>query len=174
MNHESKNLASKLKGGGHAPPRPSLANIAHAWLGSAIAIGLLAWLTETTHTLLIMGSFGASCVLVFGFPRFPLAQPRNVIGGHLLASFIGLLFLKLCGPTWWSLALALASLVALMLYTRTAHPPGGANVLIVMTTQPGWDFLLTPTLVGAVTLVLVALMINNLGHERSYPAYWIG
>lgn len=174
MSHEPETLATKLKGGGHAPPRPSFTNIAYAWLGSAVAIGLLAWLTEATHTLLIMGSFGASCVLVFGFPRFPLAQPRNVIGGHLLASFIALLFLKLFGPTWWSLALALATVIALMLYTRTGHPPGGANVLIVMATQPNWDFLLTPTLAGAVILVLVGLVTNNLGHGRSYPAYWIG
>lgn len=174
MSHAPETLARKLKGGGHAPPRPSLPNIAYAWLGSAIAIGLLAWLTELAHTPLLIGSFGASAVLVFGFPRFPLAQPRNVIGGHLLASFIGLLFLKLFGPTWWSLALALATLVALMLYTRIAHPPGGANVLIVMATQPDWNFLLMPTLLGAVILVLVGLITNNLGHERSYPTYWIG
>lgn len=174
MRRQFHSLADKLKGGDHAPPRPALPHIIHAWLGSALALGLLAWLTETTHTLLLMGSFGASCVLVFGFPRFPLSQPRNVIGGHLLASFVGLLFLKLLGPSWWNLALALATLTALMLYTRTAHPPGGANVLIIMATQPDWNFLFTPTLVGALILILIALVINNLGRDRRYPAYWLG
>ncbi len=32
---------------------------------------------------LLIGSFGASAVLVFGAPSSPLARARNVIGGHV-------------------------------------------------------------------------------------------
>ena len=53
-------------------------------LGGFIVITLLALLTADFHTLLLIAPFGASCVLVFALPQSPLAQPRNVIGGHRL------------------------------------------------------------------------------------------
>ena len=37
---------------------------------------------------LLLGSFGASCVLVFGFPDLPFSQPRNLVGGHVLSSLV--------------------------------------------------------------------------------------
>lgn len=161
-------------GGGHGPHAPSLGHIALAWLGSLVAIGLIAFITERYDQLLLIGSFGASCVLVFGFPKSPLSQPRNLIGGHLLASFVGLAFLTLFGVHWWNTAIALATLIALMLYTRTGHPPGGANLVIIMMTQPDWRFLFDPTLVGAVIILLVGLAFNNIGRDRSYPMFWLG
>lgn len=42
-----------------------------------------------------------------------------------------------------------------------------------MLTAPAWGFLLTPTLAGAIALVLVALVFNNLPKERMYPKYWV-
>jgi CBS-domain-containing membrane protein len=74
----------------------------------------------------VLGSFGASCVLLFGYPDNPFSQPRNVIGGHFLTSLTGLCFLSVLGASWWSMALALATAVALMQLTRTVHPPAGS------------------------------------------------
>ena len=78
---------------------------------------VLALLAQQSGALLILGSFGASCVLVFGFIESPFAQPRNVIVGHVLCSFVGLVFLKLCGPQPWALGLALGIAVMAMLAT---------------------------------------------------------
>jgi len=167
------NFIKKWKtGGATCPPRAAMQDIVSAWAGGAIAIAALAYGTNLVHSPLVVGSFGASCVLLFGFPDSPFSQPRNVIGGHFLASLVGLLFLYFVGPQWWSMALAAASGITIMQITRTVHPPAGSNPVIVMLTAPQWQFLLTPTLLGAIFLVVVALFFNNLRQGRTYPKYW--
>ena len=71
------------------------------------------------------------------------------------------------------MALALATAIAVMIATRTVHPPAGSNPLIVFLLGANWDYLIFPTLIGSMTLVLVALIYNNLHKDRSYPQYWI-
>jgi CBS-domain-containing membrane protein len=78
----------------------------------------------------------------------------------------------LCGAHWWSVALAVGSAIAVMMLTRTVHPPAGSNPVIVFLMQPGWSFALFPTLAGAVLLVLVALVFHNMTREASWPKYW--
>lgn len=164
---------SKWKSGGATcPPRAAMPDIVSAWIGGAVAIAIVAYGTTLVHSPLVLGSFGASCVLLFGFPDSPFSQPRNVIGGHFLASLVGLLFLYFVGAHWWSMALAAASGIDVMQLTRTVHPPAGSNPVIVMLSAPQWQFLITPTLIGAVLLVVVALFFNNLREGRSYPKYW--
>ncbi|CAF4022253.1 unnamed protein product, partial [Rotaria sp. Silwood1] len=38
---------------------------------------------------LLIGSFGASAAIIFGAPRSQLAQPRSLIGGHLIGAICG-------------------------------------------------------------------------------------
>ncbi|MWV12511.1 HPP family protein [Pseudomonas sp. R-28-1W-6] len=166
-------LLRKFRGDALAlPPRASLQQVALAWLGGVLAIACVASAGDLLSLSLLLGSFGASCVLVFGFADLPFSQPRNVIGGHLLSSLVGLAFLHAFGPQWWVLALAVGSAIALMMLTRTVHPPAGSNPVIIFLAQPGWGFLLFPTLVGALLLVLVALFFNNATRSGRYPKYW--
>lgn len=164
---------AKLKGDGAAlPPQPSFKSAALAWGGGFLAIASVALLTNQLAVMLVLGSFGASCVLVFGFPDVPFAQPRNVIVGHFLSSLIGLAFLIAFGPHWWSVAPAVGTAIAVMMLTRTVHPPAGSNPVIVYLMQPGWGFLIFPTLVGALVVIAVALIYNNATREARYPKYW--
>ncbi|MFN4327644.1 MAG: HPP family protein [Limnobacter sp.] len=165
---------NKLKGETSAAsvPKPPLKNVALAWLGGCLAIAVVAKVGDGLSLQLVLGSFGASCVLVFGFPDLPFSQPRNVVVGHFISSLIGLCFLALFGPTWWALALAVGTAIACMMLTRTVHPPAGSNPVIVFLTQPAWGFLWFPTLTGALLLVLVALVYNNLARPSAYPKYW--
>lgn len=163
----------KFRGDGIAlPPRASSQTIALAWLGGVLAIAVVATLSDWLTLTLVLGSFGASCVLIFGFPDVPFSQPRNVIIGHFISSLIGLMFLTAFGAHWWSLALAVGTAIAAMMLTRTVHPPAGSNPVIVFLTQPGWSFLLYPTLAGALLLVAVALIYNNFTRDARYPKYW--
>jgi CBS-domain-containing membrane protein len=164
---------SRLSGSGVCPPRPPLRQIAIAFSGAFIAVSILALAASAAHIALILGSFGASCCILFGFPDSPFAQPRNVIGGHFVASLIGLVFFSLFGANWWSMGLAVATSIALMLATRTAHPPAASNPVIVMVSAPAWSFLLTPTIAGACALVVVAVVYNNVMVGRVYPKYWL-
>jgi CBS-domain-containing membrane protein len=164
---------SKFKGEGvELPPKAKIQAIIFAWVGSFIAISTVAILTNITKNPLVLGSFGASCVLLFGFPKSPFSQPRNVILGHFLSSFIGLFFYHFISQEWWGLGLALATAVAVMIATRTVHPPAGSNPVIVYLTGAKWNFLLTPTLIGAIILIIVALFYINLNKKQHYPSYW--
>lgn len=163
----------KLKGdGAPLPPQPTNKSVAFAWLGGFLAIAAVATLTDYLSVALVLGSFGASCVLVFGYPDVPFSQPRNVIAGHFISSLVGMVFLAAFGPTWWSVAMAVGTAIALMMLTRTVHPPAGSNPVIIFLSQPAWGFLLFPTLIGAVVVVAVALVYNNATRDTRYPKYW--
>ena len=78
-----------------SPPRVSDAEVLWSWIGAFLGIGAVAMasrfvLAGVDHGLMI-GSLGASAVLVFGAPRSPLAQPRNLVGGHVLSALVGVL-----------------------------------------------------------------------------------
>ncbi|ENM5888832.1 HPP family protein [Vibrio mimicus] len=127
-----------------------------AGVGAFLAIGLLTFLDSTlTNVALLMAPFGATAVLVFGVPDSPLAQPKNVIFGHLITAFVGVFFTQFIGVSPLSLALATGIAVSAMLLTKTTHPPAGANPLLIMLAGQSWTFLVTPVLLGAVLIVLV-------------------
>jgi CBS-domain-containing membrane protein len=167
------NLFEKFKGdNAKLPPKHSIRAILVAWVGGFLAISAVTLLSNTFSTALVLGSFGASCVLIFGFPDVPFSQPRNVIGGHFLSSLIGLLCLTLFGANWWSVSIAVSTSIAMMMLTRTTHPPAGSNPVIIYLLKPAWSFLLFPTLFGAIVLVIIAVIYNNLANDGKYPKYW--
>jgi CBS-domain-containing membrane protein len=166
-------LMMRIRGGqAPPPPVPALGQVGLAWLGGFIAISVIAILSAAAGQPLVLGSFGASCVLIFGYPDSPFSQPRNVIGGHVLTALIGLVCFHMFGSQWWSMALALATSIAAMQVTRTVHPPAGSNPLIVMLAAAPWSFLITPTLLGALALQAVAVVFHAQVKGRSYPKYW--
>ena len=120
-----------------------------------------------------MAPFGATSVLIFGVPDSPLAQPRNVVGGNLLAALTSLIILHFLGSSPWAMGMAVSSAIGIMQLTGTLHPPSGAVALVVMMTKPDWQFLLTPAFEGSMILVLCAVIFNNLAEERTYPKHWL-
>lgn len=155
------------------PPAPQVHQVAFVWLGAFLAAAVVGALAYFTRQPLILGSFGASIFVLFILPDTPFAQPRNVIGGHFVSTFSGLVFLHFVAPDWWSMALSLATALSLMQLLRVPHPPAGSNPFIVFLAGANWEFLLMPTLLGAILLVIVALFYNNLSTDRTYPKYWL-
>jgi CBS-domain-containing membrane protein len=164
---------SKMKGAGKSPLQAIPLNALWGLIGGFITIGILAYLTQATASPWLMAPFGASCVLAFGVWDSPLSQPRNIIGGHLVSTSIGILCHQLFGNHLWVLALAVGLAIALMHLTKTTHPPAGADPLTVILGGHDWAFLVTPVLVGAVIIALVALLFNNLHKNRRYPTFWV-
>lgn len=136
---------------------------------------------------MVIGSFAASAVLLYGVPAAPLAQPRNVLGGHVLGALVGVTLRIViaehaCGGEidclWFSSALSVAATISLMELTGTVHPPGGATAFIAVVGDAsiqrlGYLFVLLPVLSGAAIMVLVALIVNNLFPTRQYPQFWV-
>lgn len=138
-------------------------------LGGALAIWLLASMTQSLGHLLLIAPFGASCVLLFALPASPLARPRNVMGGHFLTALMGLLTLTLIGDGVLAMAVGVGLGIAVMQFTGTLHPPAGGNPLVVIMTGAGWSFLALPILAGTATLLLVALVYHRYISKRAWP-----
>lgn len=164
------------------PPRVSNSEIAWSWVGGFIGIALVSWLNSVWFSAgdagLLIGSLGASAVLVYGAVRSPLAQPRNLVGGHVVSALVGVLAWKLLGGVpWLAAAVAVATAIALMHLTRTLHPPGGATALIAVIGSEdihaaGFSYVLMPATLGPLILLVVALLVNNLAPTRRYPEVW--
>ena len=163
---------AKMAGGQTRPPAPRMASAIIAGIGATSAIATTAGLSELTGTALLMAPFGASCFLAFAVPDSPLAQPRNIVFGHLISTAVGMLTLSVLGAGWLSVAIAVGLAVLMMLVTRTGHPPAGADPLVVFALQPSVGYLMFPVLTGAIFIALVAVIFNNLRPDVSYPKYW--
>jgi CBS-domain-containing membrane protein len=124
--------------------------------GAFLALWALAATGKAAALPLVIAPFGASSVLLFALPGSPLAQPRNVIGGHLLSAAIGLVVLALVGSGPLALGLGVGLAIAAMQITGTTHPPAGANPIVVLLTGATWKFLFLPVMAGAVMLVVAA------------------
>jgi len=155
------------------PPRMSFKTGLLACLGIFLGIGTLGFFSFRLDILLALGSFGSTSILLFCFPENHFSQPRSIICGHVISTGMGLAVLAVLGHSWWALGLAVALSAAVMMLANTVHPPAGSNPLIVFLGMPGWDFLLFPTLSGAVVLVLVGVAFHRSCGKR-YPQYWIG
>jgi CBS-domain-containing membrane protein len=166
-----------------SPPRVSNQEIVWSWIGGFAGIGLVGWLNQFflsgTDLTLTIGSLGASAVLVYGAVRSPLAQPRNLIGGHIISALVGVTCWQLLsGEIWLAQAVAVATAIALMHLTKTLHPPGGATALIAVIGSEeihamGYLYVLIPATIGPLVLLSVALVVNNIPATRRYPEVWV-
>jgi CBS-domain-containing membrane protein len=173
----------KMKGSTKSPPGVGVGELVWSWIGAAIGIGTCAYLSakyfEPRDLSLLIGSFGASAVLAYGAIKSPLAQPRNLVGGHIVSGLVGVACFQLFGTTIWiAAAMAVSLAIVAMLSTKTLHPPGGATALIAVIGGPkvhnlGFLYAFLPAGAGAVILMIVALLVNNLSKNRKYPEYWM-
>ncbi len=150
-----------------------------SFAGAFLGIGIIGWIQSQAFSKLenifLIGSFGASAVLVFGAIKSPFSQPRNLIGGHVISAIVGVTVFKIIpDPVWISAPLAVALAIVAMQITKTVHPPGGATALIAVTgtskiSSLGYMYVLSPVLTGVLILFIIALVINNISSTRNYP-----
>ncbi|MDB5620959.1 HPP family protein [Tardiphaga sp.] len=140
-----------------------------AGLGAAIAIGAMQWFSAAAHYPLVIIPFATSIVLVIGSPDAAPAQPRALIGGHVISAVIGCLVLKLTGPQPWVAAMAVGLAVLAMVLTGTFHPPAGINPLLVVSNNLPWSFVIAPVLIGALLLAAFAWAWHRWAGRRVWP-----
>ncbi|WFU17876.1 HPP family protein [Bradyrhizobium sp. CB3481] len=136
-----------------------------AGLGGAIAIGVMELFSSVAHYPLAVIPFATSIVLVIGSPNVEPAQPRALIGGHVLSALVGLAVLKLTGPYAWAAAAAVGLAILAMYVTGTFHPPAGINPLLV-----GQSALDIPARAGAGRRAAADGVLLLLASHRTPPA----
>ena len=174
---------NKMKGTTKSPPAVSVSEIIWSWIGAFLGITAVAYsnfhIVEGTDQVLLIGSFGASAALLYAAIKSPLAQPRNLIGGHIFSAVVGVASYQLLeSQMWLAGAVAVATAIAVMQLTKTLHPPGAATALIAVIGSDeihnlGYLYALVPAGLGALIMLVVALLINNIPKNRRYPDFWI-
>ena len=154
-------------------------NMFWAWIGSFLGIIAISYfhmdILDDKDLTLVVGSFGASAVLIYGVPNSPLSQPRNLIGGHLLSAIVGVISYKLFSSNLFlATAIAVSTSILIMQLTLTLHPPGGATSLIAVIGgeqihELEFFYILIPVFSGALILFLIAFIVNNIPKNRAYP-----
>ena len=183
MRRVTLSFFKKMQGGNTSPPGVGLSEIVWSWIGAFLgisAVGFLQYVLFVDGDLVyIIGSFGASAVLIYGAPGSPMAQPRNLVGGHVVSALVGVTAFKLLGGNpWMAGSVAVATAIAGMHATKTLHPPGGATALIAVIGSNqihalGYLYVIVPSGLGALIMLVVALIVNNIPDNRKYPEFWI-
>ena len=140
--------------------------------GGTVAIGLMEYFAARNTMPVMAVPFATSIVLVLGSPEAEAAQPRALIGGHLISTLVGLLMLYVAGPAPWAAAVAVGIAMVAMHATRTFHPPAGIDPLLVVINAMPWSFLLVPVAAGALALALFAYVWHLAVRRFDWPARW--
>jgi CBS-domain-containing membrane protein len=161
----------------------SISEIIWSWIGGFLGIAAVAGIHYTllseTDFVMVIGSFGASAVLIYGSLKSPFAQPRNLMGGHIVSAIVGVASYKLLAPhLWLAASVAVATAIAMMHATKTLHPPGGASALIAVIGSNkihamGFFYVVVPVSTGVLIMLIVALLVNNIPRGRRYPKFWL-
>ena len=147
-----------------------ISNMFWSWIGSFLGIITIAFFhknfLDDDNLVLVLSSFGASAVLVYGAVNSTLAQPKNLIGGHLISAIVGVISYKIFASNLYlAAAIAVSTSIIIMQLTLTLHPPGGATALIAVIGNEqihelGFFYIFIPVLSGAIILFLIALLYN--------------
>ncbi len=145
-----------------------------ALIGAGLAILITSQLSQwmigdDLHTYWMVGSLGATSLLVFLLPGSPLAQPYAAVLGNTAGACIGVLCAHAGLPPVPSTALAVSGAMAAMFILRCVHPPGVAVALFASLTHiTDISFALVPIFTDTLLLVILAAIYNNLT-GKAYP-----
>lgn len=143
--------------------------------GMLAVVAISQQVLNANGTALVVASMGASAVLLFAVPHGPLSQPWPVIGGHVISAVIGVACARWIPDTLFAASAAVALAIGAMHYLFCIHPPGGATALTAVVGGDsfhalGFNYVYSPVLLSAITIVIVAVLFNYAFPWRRYPA----
>ncbi len=144
-------------------------------LSMVILLGISRLALPQASAAVVVASMGASAVLLFGVPHGPLSQPWPVIAGHAVSAVIGVACARLIPQPLLAVAFAVGLSIGAMHLLKCIHPPGGATAFTAVLGGSaihdlGFGYVLSPVLLNAVVMVLIAFVINGAFPWRRYPA----
>ena len=154
-----------------APPRPQSRSTLLSTLTILGALATLAAVGMLTGLPLLFPPLAASMALIAAGSALPLAQPRNVIGGHVVSALVGFTAVALIGSGVAAAAVAGAAALGAMLLLRLSHSPAVGTAVIVGATAPSAPVFLEVLVLAALILVAFGMVGARL-EGKQYPVYW--
>jgi CBS-domain-containing membrane protein len=152
---------------------PAFSSLVWTFIAAFVGIFLVSYFALEFEFFPLFAPFGASAVLLYGAPSAPFSQPRSLLGGHIISALVGVIVSNIFGTGYVAVAFGVALAIVCMLLARAVHPPAGATALLGVTASQGsFAWVLAPVTVGALILLVVALVVNNLDPSKTYPDYW--
>jgi len=191
--HWLRKYYHKFKGQRQIPMPPSTWQFTWwAVLGTVICMLLIDAISQpledvkygATFLFLMLNSIVSTIATLFAVPSSPLAQPRNILVGYPLSAAVAVALDLLSNPAhlgvipiWVAAPLAAAIPAAALAKLGMMHPPACAVGMVYVLGAPhlkalSWLFIAIPVVTDAVLVVIVAVLINNLSRDRSFPLYW--
>ena len=116
-----------------------------------------------------MASLGASALLVFVLPSSPMAQPKAVIGGNLVAAIVGVTCAVWIPDPRIGVPVAIGASILVMLFLNCLHAPAAATALsAVLGHIISYRFVLFPVFIDSLLLVIAGVAYNR-ATGKTYP-----
>lgn len=129
-----------------------------ALLPTVTVLGLLWLLKLLSNQQLLFASLASSCFLIYVDPGHPTNSARTLVISQLAGAVLGYGFHAWLGPGYMGAALALVSVIGVMITTNTMHPPAVATALnFAFRAGAGEGNLLLFALAVGLVLVLLAV-----------------
>jgi len=141
--------------------------------GIAVGMGVVSFISFYYESFFLIPSLASSAIMLFLSYNNVFAQPRNVLGGHLMSALAAVVVLQFGDPHWWSIAVVVVLAAVLMMVSHTVHPPGGGTAIAAYLCHYLPSQIFGAVFLGCVVMILVAVLLNNASPHRKYPLFWI-
>jgi len=141
--------------------------------GIAVGMGAVSFINYYYDSFFLIPSLASSAIMLFLSYNNVFAQPRNVLGGHLMSALAAVIVTQFGDPRWWSIALVVVLAAVLMMVSHTVHPPGGGTAIAGYLGHYLPAQIFAAVILGCVVMILVAVVFNNASPHRKYPLFWV-
>ena len=137
---------------------------------ATVAVAIILYFVEVFTHAAIVAALGASTFIVFAMPHSITAQPRRLIGGHIVGLISGSIcyFTFLVDPLeqlatnwefimWCVYALSVGLSIFLMAITNTEHPPAASTALGIVAHE--WSY---PVIIFVLAFAISLAVIRRL------------
>ena len=155
-----------------APPAPSPRATLQSSVVAVAGLIVLVAAGKLLHSTFLTPPLAATAVIIAGAPATPPAQPRSVLGGHLLSALLGFSIVPVLGVSQWTIALAGGISLAVMAFARAVHAPAAATAALIVAQHPAVPRTLASLVVGCLLLILIGYAVGLMIRHARYPRYW--
>lgn len=166
------NTSNSISSPAYTEGEPMWKENLYSLAGIALGMGITSFISIYFEVVYLIPALASSAIMLFMSYNNVFAQPRNVVGGHLMAALAAIIVSQFVGPEWWAVTIVAVLTALLMIVTNTIHPPGGGTAIAAFLGGYSPSELIISVILGTVIMILAALVVNNAISSRKYPLFW--